>query len=265
MRYLVFFSLVIFAAVAILFWVFPTWDLVISGWFWDSKLNTFTLAHADWARTIRTAGNVVPWLFAGPAFAALALKLLFPRGRMFMPARAAVFLAFTMAVGPGLLVNSLLKDNWGRPRPVHVEQFAGPSVYTPWYGLDGTCPRNCSFVSGEGALGAWTVAPASLLPPTLQPVGYAAAIAFTAVTGGLRIAFGGHFFSDVIFSQCLVLLLIALSRWFIYARRGAPSSAAIESVLGHVGQALHDAVRLIWRGLAGLVRHFFLPRRGAGL
>jgi len=148
-----FFALVIGAAVAILFTVFPEWDLAITSLFWDASRRHFALAGVPWARTARSLGNYVPWAFAVPAFAAIVLKLLFPRRRMFMPARAAVLLALTMALGPGLVVNGILKQEWGRPRPVHVDDFGGKDAFKSWHETDGACPGNCSFVSGEGALG----------------------------------------------------------------------------------------------------------------
>ena len=34
-------------------------------------------------------------------------------------------------MGPGILVNSVFKDHWGRARPVTVEQFGGDLVFSP--------------------------------------------------------------------------------------------------------------------------------------
>ena len=42
-----------------------------------------------------------------------------------VPGRAAVFLVLSLLLGPGLLVNVILKDNWGRPRPGSVVEFGG--------------------------------------------------------------------------------------------------------------------------------------------
>ena len=276
MKLTVFFTLVAGAAVAILFTVFPQWDLAITGWFWDAANGGFALAATPWGGMLRKAGNIIPWLFAGPAFAAIILKLLFPHLSMFMPARAAVLLAATMALAPGLLVNGVLKENWGRPRPVHVETFGGKDVFNPWYSTNGTCPGNCSFVSGEGALGFWMIAPASLVPAPFKGPALVAAALFGATAGGLRIAFGGHFFTDVAFSGVLTILVIALVRFLLYDRRGAPNDAAMEAGIGRLGRALHAlarhlwraavwTARAIWRGIAALARRLPLSRRGPGL
>ncbi len=282
MKLAVFFALVTGAAVAILFTVFPEWDLAITASFWDAGTRSFHLSGFSWSRAFRTAANVIPWIFAGPAFAAVILKLLFPGRRMFMPARAAVLLAVTMALGPGLIVNSLLKEHWGRPRPVHLETFGGKDVFNPWYSTEGKCPGNCSFVSGEGSLGFWLIAPASLVPAPYTGLAIGAAALFGATAGGLRIAFGGHFFTDVVFSAVLTIMIIAGTRFLLFDRKNAPSDAATEQVLARLGRALHALVGFLWRsllwGLCTCVRavtstirtlaralRTHLSRRGSGL
>lgn len=275
MRLVVFFALVVGAAVAILFSVFPAWDLAISGYFWDVGRKGFPLAMQPWAKTARSLANYIPWLICAPAIVALVLKLLFPDKPMFMSARAALLLVITMALGPGLIVNGILKENWGRPRPVHVEDFGGKDVYRPWYETDGTCPGNCSFVSGEGALGFWLTAPASLVPGPAGAVAMVGALAFGATAGGLRIAFGGHFFTDVVFSGVLVVLVVVLTRYWLYDRKNAPSDFKAERTIGRWGFRLHGAARLLVRSITRFFRALtrrtaslagrHLPPRGTGL
>jgi membrane-associated phospholipid phosphatase len=132
-----------------------------------------------------------------------------PRGR------SVLFLALGLALGPGLLVNAILKEHWDRPRPLQVQEFGGPLDFRPWYETDGACVRNCSFVSGETSGAFWLAAPASLAPPPLRLPAMAAALGVGALTGGLRVAFGGHFLSDALFAGLFTLILVALLRRFI--------------------------------------------------
>lgn len=257
---MLFFALVIGAAVAILFTVFPAWDLAITAPFWDRAHRAFPLAAAPWAQSARALGNYIPWLLAAPAFAALVLKFLLPRRRMILPARAAVLLALTMALGPGLVVNGILKAHWGRPRPVHTEEFGGADAFKAWYQTDGACPANCSFISGEGALGFWLVAPASLLPPgPVRAVALVGALVFGAAAGGLRLTFGGHYFTDVVFSGVVVIVIVALTRFWLYDRRGAPSDALVELAIGRAGLKTQRAGRALGRAMAARLRRL---RRG---
>ena len=64
-------------------------------------------------------------MFAEWRHVILTLRAMAPQTKMFVSGRAAVFLILSYALGPGLLVNVALKDNWGRPRPGHITQFGG--------------------------------------------------------------------------------------------------------------------------------------------
>ena len=88
----------------------------------------------------------------------------------------------------------------------------------PWYDLHGACKRNCSFVSGEASTGFWMVAPASLLPPPLRTPAIVAAFAFGAAASLLRLAFGGHYLSDVLLGGLITLIVIEAARRLLWPR-----------------------------------------------
>jgi membrane-associated phospholipid phosphatase len=129
-----------------------------------------------------------------------------------------IFLIATMIIGPGLIVNLGFKDHWHRPRPVQTQEFNGPSPFTPWYDDNGGCKKNCSFVSGEAATGFWMVAPASVLPPPWRGPGMVAAFAFGFGASLLRLAFGGHYLSDVLLGGLIALIVIEIVRRVIWPR-----------------------------------------------
>jgi len=120
-----------------------------------------------------------------------------------------LYLLCCLLVGPGLLVNVVLKDNsLGRPRPVHIEEFGGNMSYTPPFKYSGACSKNCSFVSGHVSIGFYLMA--------LFWVGRSRKWLFFGIALGVIIGFtrmmqGGHFLSDVIFAgwtvyfTCLML------------------------------------------------------------
>jgi membrane-associated phospholipid phosphatase len=139
--------------------------------------------------------------------------------------RSVLYLALGMALGPGLLVNVALKDHWHRPRPVQVTDFGGSLDFRPWYRTDGACAANCSFVSGETASAFWLVAPASLAPPPLRGPAIAAALLAGVATATLRMAFGGHFLSDVLFAALFTLLLLAGLARLVLGRGGGEEQA----------------------------------------
>ena len=133
-----------------------------------------------------------------------------------MPGRAATFLALSLLLGPGLLVNGLLKEHWSRPRPNEVTQFGGTRAFVDWWNPTGTCPKNCSFVSGEAATAAWMFGPAMLTPPPWRVAALAAAAVFTALMGGLRMFAGAHFFTDVLFGALSTMLILLAMHALVY-------------------------------------------------
>ena len=198
--------------VGALFAIWPQIDLAAAAAIYGP--HGFEAAHERVWEIVRQIGYRIPTLLMG------LFALLFVLRRLALVAvgpsgRSVLFLALTLALGPGLLVNGALKNLSHRPRPVQVSQFGGPDVFRPWYRFDGACARNCSFVSGEVAAAFWTVAPALLAPPTIRVAAVAAALTFGVGTAALRLAFGGHFLSDTALAALFTLLIIiGAARWF---------------------------------------------------
>ena len=113
---------------------------------------------------LRTLEPVVTMLAVAPAVAVLPVKLFWPDGPRSCPARAALFLIVSLVLGPGLLVNTVLKDHWARPRPGMVTNFGGTMTFRRGGIHAAPATRNCSFVSGETSSAVWLTAPALLLP-----------------------------------------------------------------------------------------------------
>jgi lipid A 4'-phosphatase len=243
-------ALAIAAAVGLLFGVHPALDLKIAAPFFDPQGLGFW-ARVDpaflWARLISTYAIAA---IVAPAFLALAWKLVQPRRRLLIPGRAVVFLIVTLALAPGLVTNVILKDNWGRPRPIDVTEFGGAEHFVPWWDPRGDCPKNCSFVAGEPSGAFWTLAPAALVPPPWSALAYGAALAFGAVISVARIGAGAHFLSDTVFAGVFTFLLIWIVHGLLYRwpatritdaqveraieRVALPGYEALERLVAHV-------------------------------
>ena len=171
------------------------------------------------ATIMRYAAWALPFLvFLGMLVAAgLAWARLVPR-RLAPSLSGLLFLTLSLAIGPGLLVHAGLKQLSHRPRPYDVTAFGGPDAFRPFTKFDGACPHNCSFASGETAAATWMLAPASLVPPPWRGAALAAAVAFAAATGALRMAFGAHFLSDVCGGALVTILVVGVLRAVIVPR-----------------------------------------------
>jgi membrane-associated phospholipid phosphatase len=177
---------------------------------------------SETARDARDILRLMPVWLLGVLVALALLRRRWPS----IPApslRALVFLGASLIVGSGLIVNLGLKDHSHRPRPVHVREFGGDEEFRPWFRFDGACRHNCSFASGEAASGAWMLAPALLAPPPFQAAAVVGAGIFAVATSALRVAFGGHFLSDVLFGG-LISAFVVVAMWRVYARKSASSA-----------------------------------------
>lgn len=132
--------------------------------------------------------------------------------------RRWAFMLLTLIIGPGLIANTLLKDNWGRARPVQVEQFGGAAQFTPPFVIAGQCDKNCSFVAGDPSFGFWTQALAYIVPRRRRQV-FWAGVSVGAFYGVLRIGMGAHFFSDVLIGGLLMLMSNAAICALLFGRR----------------------------------------------
>jgi lipid A 4'-phosphatase len=202
--------------IGLLFGIYPELDLKLAALFYDSSSKSFPLKLNPVANIARDGAMWVAWGMALPAIVALVAKLVRPARPLLISGRAVVFLLMTLFLSAGVLTNLTFKSYWGRPRPVTVTQFNGPERFVPWWDPRGGCGRNCSFFSGEGATAFWTYAPAALTPPAWRPLAYAAATMFGVTTSLLRMAFGGHFFTDVAAAGLVAFLVIWLAHGYIY-------------------------------------------------
>jgi membrane-associated PAP2 superfamily phosphatase len=211
-----FIALALALVVGLLFGIYPELDLKLAGLFYDAATKSFPVKLNALAEFARDAAMWISWGLALPAIIALLVKLVRPDRPLLMSGRAIVFLLVTLILSAGVLTNLTFKSYWGRPRPVVVTQFNGPDQFVPWWDPRGACARNCSFFSGEGATAFWTYAPAALAPPAWRPLAYVGATLFGVVTSVLRMAFGGHFFTDVAAAGLVTFLVIWLAYGYIY-------------------------------------------------
>jgi len=202
--------------VGVVFAVWPDLDLAVTGLFYHQVF----FGDSPIGRLVRDFFRVTPILVL-IAFAGLYFARRFGFAVRWAPdGRSTSFLVASFAIGTGLIVNLGMKDHLHRPRPNHVREFGGTDEFKPWYRFDGACRQNCGFPSGEAASGFWMVAPALVAPPPFRAPAVAGALAFGAVASALRIAYGHHFLSDVLFGALISLIVVFALRRVLWPRGG---------------------------------------------
>ena len=233
-------TLILLAMVVLsaIFLAWPELDLAVSRAFYDPTLG-FYLGSNRWLWILRESGRLSAWVVGALALTSIAGKLMRPDRPSLIAPNLIIFLVASLAIGPGLIVNLILKNQWGRPRPVAVDVFGGNVPYVEVWRMSSLCERNCSFVSGEASTAIWLMALALIVPPRWRvPTLIVVGIYGLAVSAN-RIAFGGHFASDVLLAWCVTLLVMVVLYRLIVERPPAwLANERLEAGLARLGRRM---------------------------
>ncbi|SHG31500.1 Membrane-associated enzyme, PAP2 (acid phosphatase) superfamily [Kaistia soli DSM 19436] len=224
-------------ACSALFLAVPALDIRFAGLF--HAPDGFPAANIALLGQLRRLGDQLVILVLVVLAASLLGKLVWPLRPIAIRPRSTVFLLASLALGPGLVVNALFKTFSGRPRPYQTDLFGGAWTFEPAWHFGGACVSNCSFISGEASTAIWLLAPVLLLPRELRlPVGIPVALTGLALSLN-RIAFGGHYLSDVMLSWGVTLaIVLVLHRLIVVSPLGPRIDATVEGALARAGQRL---------------------------
>lgn len=190
--------------------------------------------HPLWVLLYHLAPALTGLLLLG-ALLVLVAGTRWPRASRLRP--AAWFLIAATLLGPGLVVNAVFKDHWGRPRPHQVEALGGQLDYLPPLAR-GESGQGKSFPCGHSSVGFLLGVFFLLWYPHRRRLAWAAlaaAILLGTLLGIGRMAAGDHFLSDVIWSAVMVhAVALALYPWFRrQAARAAATAGAPREPVGH--------------------------------
>lgn len=138
--------------------------------------------------------------------------------------KAGWLLVLVFLIVPGLLVNALFKEHWGRPRPRQVVEFGGEYPFYPYYQptFHKYSEPMKSFPSGHATMGfyyfALAIAGKRLRCRWLHISGYLLAFSLGIALAVTRIVMNGHFLTDVVFSGYICWMVTLAVEWLLYER-----------------------------------------------
>ncbi len=179
--------------------------------FWAARLFYHPEAANKWFEESNQPWEffykAAPWLTGVLLFTALSLLIFGKKFKeRFFLRRAALFVIFVIALGPGLFVNTLFKPYWGRPRPREVIELGGHFNYRPFY-LPDFASGGKSFPCGHCSVGFSYSVGYFIFRRRNFPIAMGFlifSIIFGLMMGIGRIAAGGHFLSDVLWAGLMV-------------------------------------------------------------
>ncbi len=213
---------------------FPAIDIGISRIFFEQG---FHLKDLWWYSLIREGLTSLLCLSMIAILGIYVFNRLSKRDLCRIDGRKVSYLFVVLILGAGLVVNVIFKDNFGRARPRDIAEFGGSKQFTPAFVVSDQCDTNCSFSSGEGAAGFFSLALALAL--SRRRAVLLAALGVGGLVSFLRVAAGAHFFSDTIVSFFVMLIFTDVLYYYVVLpeterdglRVQAPSEAAVPAVL----------------------------------
>lgn len=198
-------TLAILACLTIILFIVTDLDIVSARWFYHPEAgDPWPVASEPiWYLFYQSA----PWITGSLALAgtaSLIAGLAWPVALRFRI--HGLFILLCVVLGPGLIVNGILKDYWGRPRPRQIVEFGGrhhyqqPLVPSAAHGKSFPC-GHCS-VGYLYGIGWWVW---RRKHPTAATLSLAAGLLLGTLLGFGRMAAGGHFLSDNLWSGLIAL------------------------------------------------------------
>ena len=181
-------------------------DQYIAYHFYNPYTKVFYGESHYWSKFIY---NIVPFISLLIILLLIYAFIIYKNNKIIKKKISIIFISFL--IGPGLLVNYVFKNHWGRPRPYEV--LRDGQVFQSFWKMNANKPNNNSFPSGHASVGFFLGVP--FLVFSRRKSGIITSSIFGLIIGFTRIVQGGHYLSDVLicglivwFSAELILLIL---------------------------------------------------------
>lgn len=181
-------------------------DLAISRWcHGTAATNAWPWANAAFCRFLADFGHI-PGILLG-VFGIVMMVSSLRKPILVDRLRCGMFLLLTLLIGPGLLVNVVVKDCWNRARPREIAEFGGQEQFTE-FAMPGFSLHSKSFPSGHASIAFFLLTPAFVFwRQGFRRVGncwLALGLGYGLLMGMARVLQGAHFPSDILGSAMIV-------------------------------------------------------------
>lgn len=203
-----------FAFFVLLFFLFPNLDIHFSKlFFYEEKFISEKHIFIKNLRSFLKDFMIVISVFS----LLLIVAGILLKKKVFFFKRRTKLILLGFIVGPiigcGLIANFYFKDNWGRARPINIQEFGGDKIYAKPFTISDQCKKNCSWIGGEASAAFSFITGTIILK---NPIYLIINLIFGIVVSLCRIAMGGHFLSDNIFAMIFMIYLAILYKYFVF-------------------------------------------------
>ncbi|MDF1823832.1 MAG: phosphatase PAP2 family protein [Verrucomicrobiales bacterium] len=227
-------------------------DLSFQKWIYEAGDQSWALGQTPFWAALYHYGTIPALVLTLGALAGYGIS--WSRKRVKPWRRVFIFVVLVSIVGPGLVTNLALKENWGRPRPREVEGLGGHNLFEPVLTIDRDSDGK-SFPCGHATMGFLFMGGYFLFRRHRRglAVGFlAGGFAAGMLTGIARMMQGGHFLSDTIWAGAICYFVPMGLYYGLSLHRGVTKETDLFSstpvwirlVVGFVGLSLFAAAML---------------------
>ncbi|GAB6888269.1 phosphatase PAP2 family protein [Desulfothermus okinawensis JCM 13304] len=180
-------------------------EITLSKYFFDPGRGWFLRNAQPW-KFLYLYGPIPAIIMAGAGFLTFVSGFFIKKIKKY--SRIGLYLFLVMVIGPGIIVNGILKGHWGRPRPRQTKTFNGKLPYRTFW-QKGTSGMGRSFPSGHASVGFYLFTPYFVFRKKQKKWAYfflTLGIGSGLLIGLARIIQGAHFITDIIYSGLIVYL-----------------------------------------------------------
>ncbi|MFQ3306853.1 MAG: lipid A 4'-phosphatase [Candidatus Midichloriaceae bacterium] len=200
LTYIIFFTILLYA----IFHTYPNIDIFISNIFFSNKENFFTLENNIFLLIIDKSTYLLAIGIIGYNAISILCKTYKSKTIVFQKYKKELFIISAFIFGSLILIQGFTKPYFGRSRPDAIIEFGGKKSFTTAFEISNQCKKNCSFVSFHTSIGVLIFAYSFFVVKKRKII--FTSILITTTLGLTRIMQGRHFFSDIVFSACLMLI-----------------------------------------------------------
>ena len=198
-----------FVVFSLIFVLFPQIDITVSSLFYDEG---FYLRGSLYENFFYKSVPIVVTTLAVSSIGIFLYNFIAKKNLLTLDTKKIIYIVLVLSLAPGLIVNATFKDNWGRARPVQIQEFGGDKTFTPAFVLSNQGGN--SFSSGHGSA-AFSVLGFALLMRKRKELWIALALSYGVAVSFARIIGGGHFLSDNVTSFFVVYITTHMLYYFI--------------------------------------------------
>lgn len=202
-----------FLLLSLIFIFYPQIDITISAPFFNGE--DFYLKGSLYERFFYNSVKVLLVLFTLSSLGIYIYNKIKKRNIFGINSKTIIYIVLVLSIAPGLIVNTTLKEHWGRARPAQITQFGGDKEFTPAFILSNQ--NGHSFSSGHTAA-AFSFVGFALLAKRRRKFWIILAVAYGVLVSFARLIAGGHFFSDIVTSFFIVWIVTHLLYKLIFKK-----------------------------------------------